>query len=207
MNLIARVEHACARFVEDTFARVFPGDLDPAQVGRKLVATLQATPGDLFLVRVHPADYARLAQDRDFLEARWSALLREALPAQRGGTPRAILHEDPRVVAGSVAIEAVTDIDERAPAIVLERPDGSRFTVADGTRIGRASDNDLVVRDARVSRRHARIVADGGGFAIEDAGSSNGTFVDGRRSDRAPLVPGAIVTVGDTHLRVCSDGR
>lgn len=203
MNPIARVEQACARLVEEAFARVFPSDLDPAQVGRKLAAQMQASPGDLFLVRVHPADYARFAADRDFLEARWSALLREAQPAGRSETPRALLHEDARVVAGSVAIDTVAD--ERRAVLCFERRDGMRVALRDGLTIGRSGDNDVVVRDGRVSRRHARIVADGAAFAIEDAGSSNGTFVDGKRIDRAPLVPDGTVTIGDTHLRVRSD--
>lgn len=203
MNPIAAVEHACARFVEEAFARVFPSDLDPAQVGRKLTALMQVSPGDLCLVRVHPSDYARFAADRDFLEARWSALLREALPPdRRTETPRALLHEDPGVVAGSVAIEMV--VDERLPTLVFERLDGTRIALADGMRIGRAVDNEIVVRDGRASRRHARILARAEGFAIADTGSSNGTFVDGRRIDEAILQPGATVTIGDTHLRVGS---
>jgi hypothetical protein len=207
MNPVARIEHACARFVEEAFARVFPGDLDPAHVGRKLAAMLHANPGDLYLVRVHPADYARFAADRDFLEARWTALLREAQPPDRtGSAPRALLHEDARVVSGSVAIEAVTDNDERPPTLALERRDGSRVPLRDGLRLGRSSDNDVVVRDGRVSRHHARVIAAAGGFVIEDAGSTNGTFVDGRAAMRAPLTPGATVTLGDTHLRVCADG-
>jgi hypothetical protein len=203
MNPIAAFEHACARFVEEAFARVFPGDLDPAHVGRKLTALMQVSPGDLYLVRVHPSDYARLAADRDFLEARWSALLREGLPpARRAETPRALLHEDANVVAGSVAIEMV--VDERPPTLVFERLDGTRIALADGMRIGRAPDNEVVVRDGRASRRHARILARAGGFAIADAGSSNGTFIDGRRVDEAMLQPGVTVTIGDTHLRVGS---
>jgi hypothetical protein len=204
MNPIARVEHACARFVEEAFARIFPSDLDPAQVGRKLAALMQASPGDLFLVRVHPADYARFERDRDFLEARWSALLREALPSdRRAETPRALLHEDPRIVAGAVAIEAVTD--ERRPALVLVRRDGVRTGLRPGLRIGRAPDNDVVLRDARVSRRHARIVADGERYAIEDLGSSNGTYVDGERTPRAPIAAGTTLVLGDTHLQVRGD--
>jgi hypothetical protein len=203
MNPIARIEHVCARFVEETFARVFPSELDPAQVGRKLAALMRAMPGDLYLVRVHPTDYARFAADRDLLEARWSALLREAAPADdRAELPRALLHEDPRVVAGSVAIETVAD--ERA-RLAFERHDGTRTVLRAGLRIGRASDNDVVVRDGRVSRYHARIVAAGEALAIEDLGSSNGTFLDGRPVTQAELVPDAVVTIGDTHLRVRSD--
>jgi hypothetical protein len=204
MNVIARVEQACARVVEDAFARVFPSDLDPAQVGRKLAAVMQAAPGDLYLVRVHPSDYARFAADRDLLEARWSALLREALPAgRRSESPRALLHEDGRVVAGSVAIELVAD--ERPPGLVLERIDGIRFVLRDGMRIGRSRENDVVLRDARVSRRHARVKADGAAFVIEDLGSSNGTFLDGRRVERALLAPETTVTIGSTYLRVRTD--
>lgn len=201
MNPFARVEQFCARFVEGAFARVFPSDLEPAQVARKLVATMQATPGDLYLVRVHPADYARFAGDRDFLEARWSALLREAQPPDRSPAAlRALLNEDARVVAGSVVIEAVSD--ERAPAYVLERSGAASVTMRDGLRLGRAGDNDVVIRDRRASRYHARIVAAAGGFAIEDLDSSNGTFIDGRRAAFERLAPGSTVTLGDTHLRV-----
>ncbi len=204
MNVFARIENACARVVEDAFARVFPSALDPAQIGRRLVATAQASPTDLYLVRVHPDDYARLAADRDFLEGRWSAMLREALPARAAGSggdaARVVLDEDPDVVSGSLAIEAV--VDERAQALALERPDGSRVPVSDGLTIGRAEDSALRVRDGRASRRHARIVADGTGWTIEDAGSSNGTFVDGAQVRRSRIDRGQIITVGDTPLKV-----
>jgi hypothetical protein len=185
------------------FARIFPSDLEPAQVGRKLVAAMQAAPADIFLVRVHPGDYARFDRDRDFLEARWSALLREALPAGRSASPRAVLHEDPGVVAGSVAIDAIAD--DRAPTLALVDANGTRYALFEGMTLGRARDNDAALADGRVSRRHARIVADGGSLVIEDAGSSNGTFVDGRPVTREALVPGAVVTLGDTNLRVIAD--
>lgn len=200
MNVFARVENACARLVEDAFARVFPSALDPAQIGRRLVATAQASSSDLYLVRVHPGDYARFAADRDFLEGRWTAMLREALPADRAGDARVVLDEDADVVAGSLAIEAV--VDERAQRLVLERPDGSVVALADGLTIGRAGENAVVVRDARASRQHARIVADGTGWTVEDAGSANGTFVDGAQVRRARLDRGQILTIGDTPLRV-----
>jgi len=200
VNVFARIEHVCARVVEDAFARVFPSALDPAQIGRRLVATAQASPSDLYLVRVHPTDYGRLASDRDFLEARWSAMLREALPAQRAAAARVVLDEDPDVVSGSLAIEPV--VDERVQTLALERPDGIHIALADGLTIGRGDDNDVVLRDARASRKHARIVADGTGWTVEDSGSSNGTFVDGAHVRRSRLDPGRTLTIGDTPLKV-----
>ncbi len=200
MNVFARIEGACARVVEDAFARVFPSALDPAQIGRRLVATAQAASSDLYLVRVHPSDYARLAADRDFLEGRWTAMLREALPSDRAGAARVVLDEDPDVIAGSLAIEAV--VDERAQRLALECPDGRSVELIDGLSIGRAAENALVVRDGRASRQHARIVADGSGWSVEDTGSANGTFVDGAQVRRSRLDRGQILTVGDTPLRV-----
>ncbi|HYZ16802.1 MAG TPA: FHA domain-containing protein, partial [Candidatus Acidoferrum sp.] len=170
----------------------------PAQIGRRLIATAQAARGDLYLVRVHPADYARLAPDRDLLEGRWSAMLREALP----GHPhvRVVLDEDADVVAGSLAIAPV--LDDRPVALLLERSDGTRVAIGDGVTIGRESDNGVVVRDARVSRHHARILADDDGWAVEDADSSNGTYLDGARVRRARLARGQTLTVGDTSFKV-----
>ena len=200
MNVFARIETACARVVEDTFARVFPSALDPAQIARRLVATAQASPSDLYLVRVHPRDYARLGPDRDFLEGRWSAMLREALPRERAEAARVVLDEDPDVVSGSLAIEAV--VDERAQSLDLERPDGTRVALHDGLTLGRADDNDVRLRDARASRYHARIVADGTGWSVEDLGSTNGTFVDGAQVRRSRLDRGQTLTLGDTPLKV-----
>lgn len=198
MNIFARIESACARVVEDAFARVFPSALEPEQIGRRLIATAQASRGDLFLVRVHPSDYARLALDRDFLEGRWSAMLREVLAPDAHA--RVVLDEDPDVVAGSLAIQPV--IDERVQMLALERVDGTRIAIADGLTVGRSDECAVVVRDPRASRRHARIVAEDAGWVVEDAGSSNGTFVDGAQVRRARLVRGQTLTIGDTPLRV-----
>ena len=197
MNAIARFEALCARVVEGTFARIFPSALEPAQVGRKLVAAQAATPTDTYLVRVHPVDYARFAGDRAFLEARWSAMLREG--AAERESPHAVLHEDPNIVAGSVTIEAL--VDDRPVVLSLVRP-GETLALFDGMRIGRNDDNDVTIADGRVSRHHARIVADGGGFAIEDLQSSNGTFVDGAQVQRARLHAGASIVVGETVLEI-----
>ena len=51
--------------------------------------------------------------------------------------------------------------------------------------LGRQSDNDLVLLDSRISRRHASIVKDGENYVLEDAGSRHGTFVNGKRT-RSP---------------------
>lgn len=47
--------------------------------------------------------------------------------------------------------------------------------------IGRSEDNDIVIDDRWVSRRHARIRVDGQQYIVEDLGSKNGTLVNGQR--------------------------
>lgn len=69
-----------------------------------------------------------------------------------------------------------------------------------GLTIGRKPDNDLVLDDESASGHHARIVQIQSVFFIEDAGSSNGTFANGKRTDRKQLVNGDKITIGQHAL-------
>jgi serine phosphatase RsbU (regulator of sigma subunit) len=53
--------------------------------------------------------------------------------------------------------------------------------------IGRQPQSNLILRDSRVSRTHARIVFEHGGYVLEDTGSRHGIFVNGQRIERQPL--------------------
>src|SRR5262245_25452338 len=69
-------------------------------------------------------------------------------------------------------------------------PPASGVPGATVLRIGRAADNDIVLDDARVSSHHARLIVSGTRTLIEDAGSSNGTFLNSpdRRVTEATLL-------------------
>ncbi len=64
--------------------------------------------------------------------------------------------------------------------------------------VGREPPADLPLRDATVSREHARFAADGDAWILEDAGSANGTFVNGRRVTRRRLRNGDRVRFGSS---------
>jgi hypothetical protein len=86
--------------------------------------------------------------------------------------------------------------------LVFYLPSGEQLTFRLFTdrrlRIGRERGNDIVIRDARVSRAHAELSFERGFFVIRDLGSSNGTFVNGREVKAAPLTEGAEIRVGNT---------
>ncbi len=75
---------------------------------------------------------------------------------------------------------------------------GTVYPIDGETVIGRDEKAEITIRDERVSRRHTRIVVLGPDLVqVEDLGSKNGTWVNGRRITRAELRSGDSVQVGN----------
>ena len=69
----------------------------------------------------------------------------------------------------------------------------------DVTTLGRDISNDIVLNDRETSRHHLRLMRAGDTLTIEDLGSTNGTFVNGKRvSGVTPLQNGDMVGLGET---------
>ncbi len=69
--------------------------------------------------------------------------------------------------------------------------------------LGRRLDCHICIPDQRISRRHARIRREGDGYALEDLGSCNGTFVNGRRiQGSSKLRHGDEVEIGASRFRI-----
>jgi ABC-type multidrug transport system ATPase subunit/pSer/pThr/pTyr-binding forkhead associated (FHA) protein len=84
------------------------------------------------------------------------------------------------------------------PELVLEL-NGSTWTL-DPSRsytLGRDPQGDLMIDDARVSWRHATISWNGRSWAIEDHGSTNGTYVQGQRIQQVEIGPGSVLHLGN----------
>lgn len=80
--------------------------------------------------------------------------------------------------------------------VALHRFDGTSLT------IGRASDNDVVLADGRVSRHHARLTARQGTLVYSDLGSTNGSRVNGVAVGEVVLGPGDRIELGDTVVSI-----
>jgi DNA-binding NtrC family response regulator len=92
--------------------------------------------------------------------------------------------------------------------VVAVGPEGAKsLPVRRGASVvvGRAHPSDLVVVDGSLSRQHARIhVSEGGDVEVFDLGSTNGTFVGGKRVARARIAIGDTVRLGDVTVLVQS---
>lgn len=88
-----------------------------------------------------------------------------------------------------------------SPTLKYADLDGEHFFAlrADKTSIGRSPDQDLVLKEAFVSRRHALITRQNGGFELIDQDSSHGTFLNGKRIDRAQLRSGDALQFGSLN--------
>jgi SARP family transcriptional regulator, regulator of embCAB operon len=108
-------------------------------------------------------------------------------------------------IVSSVAVEGNATAVRRSdtnPVAELRGADGQRFTLSGPvTRIGRNSDNHIVLSDVKVSRHHAVITASGTAFVITDLGSVNGVRVRGQRIDpSAELFGGDRIRIGDQEF-------
>ncbi len=96
------------------------------------------------------------------------------------------------------------------PPLVLKQ---ARFTVTSGKdqgrdlafakshiAVGTLPENDLVLSDPTVSRRHAAVEETAGGWVLRDLDSTNGTFLDGVRVREGYLSAGSRICIGNTEL-------
>lgn len=90
---------------------------------------------------------------------------------------------------------------DRTPVLVVTKGtiEGARFPVeADGLTLGRDEDCSVVLDDPNVSRFHARLVFHNAAIWVQDAGSRNGVFLNGKRVVRhKQLGPGDELVIGD----------
>lgn len=227
MSWLARIEEACAGFIERAFANMFPSDVEPAQIARKLVATMEARTqagenGSMraphrYSVYVHPSDYERLRPHRVYLEEEWAALLQEI--GQRvgiafGAAPAVELRETDSTVLGAIEIDVLDDEpaheQPEGEVLVLRMikgmPPDARFTLSRSLRVGRSTESEIFLVDPSVSRNHAVLEVRGNDVVVRDSGSTNGTFVNGERVRLRTLHRGDRVAFGKTEMAVEAQG-
>jgi pSer/pThr/pTyr-binding forkhead associated (FHA) protein len=80
---------------------------------------------------------------------------------------------------------------------------GETMEIRPGTlTLGRSPDNDIVINDPSVSRKHARLTSQGGRYYIEDLGSMNGTKMNGESVKREQVDTGTSLMLGGVEVVV-----
>ncbi|MEO9171305.1 MAG: FhaA domain-containing protein [Candidatus Baltobacteraceae bacterium] len=228
MSWFARIEQACAAFIERTFAKTFPSDLEPAQIARKLVSTMEArTRGDdghlfapgSYVVYVNPEDLSRLSEHTAYLEREWGELLRD-MAGRVGvyffdGGPKVQMQPRESVPLGAVDVMVASDVTIHIASVTQNAakrfhlrmlkgvPAYGVYFIEGTVTVGRSEESDIFLVDPSVSRNHAEIDLDADGPVVRDLASTNGTFINGERvesSTRAAL--GDVLTFGNTQLRL-----
>lgn len=93
-------------------------------------------------------------------------------------------------LAVELPVEGILEIAGQPQPVTL-----TRFRTVIGRR-----NADLVLEDPDVSRQHAVIERYEHGYLLRDLGSTNGSYVNGRRTDVEILHPGDIIELGGTQL-------
>ncbi len=121
--------------------------------------------------------------------------------------PRSLDGRQPRPRRKDIRHPAPVSAGALVPAILVVTAGslaGTRLRLGSGTiLIGRAEDSTLVLDDDYASTRHARILAQGHGYAVEDLGSTNGTYLDRTRITAPTPVPvGVPIRIGRTVIEL-----
>ena len=187
---------------------------------------------DRYVVRLHPDDLATLVPPEAVAGELASGALSfaRARGYSLRDRPRVTLQPEEGLRTGEVEVDAeVSPLAEPVPAGALDVPDSgtrvyevpivrapeiviqvrepnrsARRVPLTGApiRIGRAPECELVLKDSRVSRRHARLHARDGVLVLTDLGSTNGTRVNDHRVTEVVLGAGDRILIGDTQMVV-----
>ena len=157
--------------------------------------------------------YYLIERQSDALEAyhRLKTTLADDLGIDPGPTVRAlyerILRQEPldvKMAARTTASDTVVTLDQRtavneksAYALLRDSYGRTHPLLAAAMRIGRLTDNDVVLDDANVSRHHAVIIDTGTSFVITDLRSANGVEVQHQR------IRGSTTLTDGDRIRIC----
>lgn len=241
-----RLEHLASRVLEGWTARLFRTRLQPVQLAKRLIRTMESRQTislsktfvpNSYVISLSAPDFEqfdpyRRSLERDLAEAVLGAARDRSFTLL--AFPIVELERDDDLAPGDLRVScALVDAsgDEvgegsaalgqvepghtmildrekllrerpRAPRAALEIPAEHR-RVSLGVEplgIGRDPENDLVLDDRRVSRRHAEIRLRLGRYTLYDLQSTNGTWVNGRRVAEVVLSDGDRVLIGGSEL-------
>jgi len=193
--------------------RLFSGGVRPIEISRKIGHAMgdsrsvgvkgQPVVANHFTVLLASADLERFADIRDTLMRDLSDAARESAREEGWtfmGPVQIDLTEKSGLRSGVVRIEARMKEADGATG-VLHLPNGQQMVLGEYlVTMGRLPECTISFDDPNISRVHAEIRPEGGGFTLTDAGSTNGTAVNGVRISSHRLLDGDRITLGAAEI-------
>jgi hypothetical protein len=189
----------------------------------RTVALRRTYVPNMYRITVSEKDYEKLGPLEPKLVEELEIFIGEAARQRQWAlpdSPRVSFTTDPRLGQGEfrIAAEAVSlraekvevaseapparrsSRDSGRPSLILLSDDEPVKTlpIERRIRIGRQSDNDLVITDPGVSRHHAEVINTNGTCTLHDLGSTNGTYVNGGVVSEHALRDGDRISLGST---------
>ena len=110
-----------------------------------------------------------------------------------------------RAIGSHLGISLKRDRKEGTRVVIVksESQQGRELEIKDVSVLGRSPDADVLLDDPYASEYHMRLVAQENGLVLHDLGSTNGTYVNGRRvTAPAGLKRGDTIQIGKTVMEV-----
>ncbi|HUR51208.1 MAG TPA: DUF3662 and FHA domain-containing protein [Mycobacteriales bacterium] len=226
MGVLQRFERRLEGLVQGAFTKAFGGWVEPVEVAaaltreaedrKTIVAAGRVLVPNEYVVELGPADAGRLRDYDEPLRSELASMVREAAQEHGWsfvGPVEVQFQETEEVDTGAFRIRSSVSAGT-GPAQAPDRDtQGPRVEVAgavhhlDGTVVvGRGAEAGIQLTDTGVSRLHVELEVQPEGIAVRDLGSTNGTYVNGRRVQSAMLADGDRITVGTTDLVVRTEG-
>ncbi len=213
--VLQKFEERLERMVDTVFSTAFRGELQPVEIGRKMIREMDlrrrvAVKGIIapnsFKIYLSPHDTERFSGFEVAFVNELAAAVNEHA-GEEGyillGEVQVVLAEDSDLKPGryDIETEVVEGLHlERDAVVVL--PDAHEVLIGNFPLvIGRAADCNIVLHDQNVSRRHAEIRKRDSNYFVKDLGSTNGTRVNGDHVKEQRLGDGDQIQVGSTVLQ------
>jgi hypothetical protein len=222
-------ERRLGGLVEGLFSKTFRSGVQPVEIAKRVVRAMddgkQVAVNEVwapnhFEISLSSEDGPKFQQIETALVAELKTVILDNA-GERGwglvGPPEVEFFVDNKLKRGDLEVEgslvqgdqpvepskaAVAAVPPKRAQLRVLEDDGVRAIPVDRElmTIGRLSECDVVVNDSQASRRHAQIRTADGVSTVTDLGSTNGTKVNGRDVQSAPLSNGDRITVGATQI-------
>jgi hypothetical protein len=222
VSILKDLEGRLERLVEGAFAKGFKSGVQPVEIAKRLDREMEAgrtvsvnkvyMPNE-YTVILSPADMRAVSDFQDKLTEELKAYLEQRRKDKKYnvlGSITIVLKEDPALEIGRLETDSrlVTTANMDNPEAVATltllvggEEEDTYFIGRGRSTIGRLESNTIAVPDTGMSRHHTEIMADESKFILTDLGSTNGTFVNGKRVAEAELKDGDTIEIGKVALR------